>query len=105
MTTAECRCRREPASTGPRSTLGTSGARLRNRRVGGGGRGRADNQQARKVRAPGPAVCPYRRRQPWPIGCLAQDPGQREQLARRHQLLNLAAAGVELAAVLVAGAG
>jgi hypothetical protein len=44
---------------------------LRNRLVGGGGRGWAGNQQACKVRAPRPAVCPCRRRQPWPIGCLA----------------------------------
>jgi hypothetical protein len=82
-----------------------SRARLRNRLVGCGGRGWAGNQQARKVRAPRPAVCPCRRRQPRPIGRLAQDPGQHEHLARRHQLLNLAMAGVELAAVLVAGVG
>src|SRR6266498_3739748 len=79
--------------------------RVRNRRVGGGGRGWAGNQQEGKVRAPRPAVCPCRRRQARPIGCLAQDPSQHAHLAGRHQLPNLAAAGVELGAVLVGGVG
>jgi hypothetical protein len=79
-----------------------SRARLRNRLVGVGGHGWAGNQETSKVRAPRPAVCPCRRRQPWPIGCLAQGPCQHERLARRHQLPNLAAAVVELVAVLVA---
>src|SRR6266540_195879 len=80
-------------------------ARLRNWLVGCGGCGWAGNQQKCKVGAPRPAVCPCRGRQPWPIGCLAQGPGQHEHLACRHQLPNLATAGGELAAVLVAGVG
>jgi hypothetical protein len=75
-------------------------------RLGGdGGGGRAASQQALEVGAPRPAVGPSRCRQLCPTGCLAQHPSQHEQLACRHQLLNLAAAGVGLAAVLVAGVG
>jgi hypothetical protein len=75
-------------------------------RLGGdGGRGWAASQQALEVGAPRPAVCPSRCRQLCPTGCLAQHPGQHEQLACRHQLLNLATAGVGPAAVLVAGVG
>lgn len=77
--------------------------RLPYRLGGDGGRGWVASQQALEVGAPRPAVCPSRCRQPCPTGCLAQHPSQHEQLACRHQLLHLAAAGVGLAAVLVAG--
>jgi len=77
----------------------------RDRLDGGGGPGWAASQQALKVGAPRPAVRPCRRRQPSPIGCLAQDPGQHEQLACWHQLLDLATAGVDLTTLLVAGVG
>ena len=70
---------------------------------GGGGWGWAASQQALEVGTPGPAVRPCRRRQPCPTGCLAQEPSHHEHLACRHQLLNLAATAVDLAAPLVAG--
>jgi hypothetical protein len=69
---------------------------------GGGGRGWAASQQALEVGAPRPAVCASRYRQPCPTGGLTQHPSQHEQLACRHQLLDLATAGV---AVLIAGVG